>query len=72
VRHIIAVVAIALLAAGCDDQQQARSGKSFQQHQEEQLRRDLAKVQKEVNRNVQKSIETGQNAIKAARPRSSR
>jgi hypothetical protein len=67
--RILALFVVAILLTGCDSEAAAKNRAAFEEQQRKQLKRDLEKVQSEINRNVQKSMKAGQNALDAAKPR---
>src|SRR5262245_48290541 len=72
-RCAFAVVAVALLVAGCDGEQQAEeqenNGQSLQEQYQKQMRSELDKIQSEIDRKTQKNIKTGQEALESAKPK---
>lgn len=67
-RYVFALVVVALLAAGCDEEKQSK-GPSLEQQKKKELQSELDKIQAQANKSIQKSIATGQNALNSARPR---
>jgi hypothetical protein len=73
-RRAFAALTIALLVAGCieepvEDEPQVQEVTSFEQQQRDQLQSELDKIQSQINRNMQKSMKTGQDALRSAKPR---
>jgi outer membrane murein-binding lipoprotein Lpp len=59
-RCAFAALAIGLLVAGCDEEQQveqqAKNGPSLEEHYQKQLKSELDKIQEEADRRMQKNM----------------
>lgn len=65
----IFVIAVGIFSVGCSDQKSATARASFEEQQRKQTKKELDKIQSQINQNIQKNIKTGQDAINAAKPR---
>lgn len=68
-RRVIAAIIVAAFAMGCSE---SNGGPSLAEQQRRHTEKELKRIQKEINQNIQNNINAGQNAFKAARPRTGR
>jgi hypothetical protein len=67
-RRALTFVAVISLSVGCTEEP-AKGGLSYQEQQRRKAEAEIKKVQAQINQNLQKNIQDGQRAIKAAQPR---
>jgi hypothetical protein len=71
-RRILAVCTLVAIVAGCSQEPPVKGGLTLQQREQQRVKAELDKVQSQINRNLQNAVNTGQNALKSAKPRSGR